>query len=237
MSFTKFLHFPVSNFSKKEIIEHFVNQAQKEQVVFVTVMNANKMYLYDHNPACQKSVNESYLVLPENAINIGMKFLKRPLKEWDVGGVEIAKEILSSTTLKTFLLGAKQDILDLIINQSEYSKNIVGVHHGFFTEGDIDLIVSKINESKASIIMLGLGSPKQEILMQSLKQKLNKGILLGVGGTFDVLAGKKKDAPKWTKRGFEWLYRALQDPKKFKRYFIVNSYFVFCMVKFLITKK
>lgn len=232
MTNIRFLHYPVSNLSKQEIISELIQQANNQDVSFITVMNANKMYLYDHNLTCRKSIDESLLILPENAINIGMKFLGTPLKEWDVGGFEIAKEILSNTILKTFLFGAREDILDILTSNSDYSKNIVGTQNGYYKDDELDKIALKINNTNADIILLGLGSPKQEILMQSLKLILKKGILIGVGGTFDVLAGMKKEAPKWTKRGLEWLYRAIQDPKKFKRYLNVNSYYILSVLKY-----
>jgi N-acetylglucosaminyldiphosphoundecaprenol N-acetyl-beta-D-mannosaminyltransferase len=230
----EFIGYPVSNLSKEEIISELSALAEEKGVHLVTVMNANKMYLYDKYELCRKSVNESAIILPENAINIGMKWLNKPLKEWDLGGVEIAKEILLNTNLKVFLLGAKKDVLEIILGQKKANKIIVGTHDGYFSDDMIPAISRQINDSGAQIILLGLGSPKQEVLMQKLKMLLSKGILIGVGGTFDVLAGNKKDAPKWTKRGFEWIYRAFQDPKKIRRYIIVNSYFINKFVKYKI---
>ena len=62
-------------------------------------------------------------------------------------------------------------------------------------------------------------------------------IMIGVGGTLDVLSGIKKHAPRWTRYGLEWIYYALQDPKKFKRYIIVNTYFIYKFVKYIIGGK
>jgi len=155
-----------------------------------------------------------------------MKWLKKPLKEWDIGGIEIAKEILTNSVLKVFLLGAKEDVLKKILQNPIYANNIVGYRDGYFHDYEISDISDQINNLMPDVVLLGLGSPKQEILMQGLNNTLNKGVLFGVGGTFDVLAGIKKDAPQWTKRGFEWLFRAFQDPKKFKRYAVVNSYYL-----------
>ena len=98
----EFIGYPVSNLSKEEIISELSALAEEKGVHLVTVMNANKMYLYDKYELCRKSVNESAIILPENAINIGMKWLNKPLKEWDLGGVEVAKEILLNTNLKVF---------------------------------------------------------------------------------------------------------------------------------------
>lgn len=224
---TNFLGYPISNLSKLEVINAIKDLCQKSDISLVTVMNANKMYLYDKHELCKASVNESKIILTENAIHLGMRWLKKPLKEWDIGGVEIAKEILSNSELKVFLLGAKKGVLEKIFQNAKYNKNVVGYRDGYFLDNEVSAIATQINNSMPDVILLGLGSPKQEILMQIIKDNLNKGVLIGVGGTFDVLAGIKKDAPQWTKRGFEWLYRSIQDPKKIKRYIIVNLYYLF----------
>jgi len=226
MSISKFLHYPVSNLTKKEVVNLIIQHSSLNSVAFITVMNANKMYLYDHYHLCKKSIDESIIVLPENAINLGMKLIGIPLKEWDMGGIELAKELLTLTSLNIYLLGSHDNVLNLILTKTRYSKNIVGFHNGYFNENELPQIITNIKESNASIILLGLGSPKQEELMQKFASLIDKGIFIGVGGTFDVLSGLKKDAPKWTKRGFEWLYRAIQDPKKFKRYIVTNLYFL-----------
>ena len=222
----KFLDYPISNKTKVEFVQEIVTMSQDSRVHLVTVLNANKMYLYDKYTQCMKSVNESTLVLPENAINIGMKWLRTPLKEWDVGGVMIAKELLKEESLKIFLLGAKQITLEKIMSSNNFN-NIVGFHHGYFREKEVPEIVESINQSQANIILLGLGSPRQEIMMQIIRPILHKGVMIGVGGTLDVLSGIKKHAPRWTRYGLEWMYYVFQDPKKFKRYFIVNTYFIY----------
>ena len=229
---TDFIGYPVSNLSKKEIISKLSELTLTNEVHLVTVMNANKMYLYDKFELCKASVDESKIILPENAIHIGMSWLKKPLKEWDIGGVEIAKEILLNSDLKVFLLGAKHDVLEKIVDNDAYRNNIVGYRDGYFQNNELVEISNQVNALSPDIILLGLGSPKQEVLMQTLKINISRGVLIGVGGTFDVLAGVKKDAPKWTKRGLEWLYRAIQDPKKFKRYLIVNSYYLYKLLRY-----
>ncbi|MBL7086868.1 MAG: WecB/TagA/CpsF family glycosyltransferase [Candidatus Cloacimonetes bacterium] len=236
MNKIKFLHYPVSNGTRTEFIREILTMSQKNKVYLITVMNANKMYLYDRNLSCAKSVDESTLVLPENAMNIGMILLGTPLKEWDVGGVIIIKELLAQEQLKIFLLGAKNSTLDMIYTNKNF-KNIVGMHHGYFEKREIPRIAELINDSKADILVLGLGSPKQELIMQEIKSLLKKCIIIGAGGTIDVLGSVKKHAPRWTRFGLEWIYYAIQDPRKFYRYLIVNTYFVCQLLKYLLFGK
>jgi len=236
MNKTRFLHYPVSNGTRSEFIQEILTMSQENKVHLITVMNTNKMYLYDRNPLCAKSVNESTLILPENAINIGMILLGTPLKEWDVGGVIISKKLLAQEHLRIFLLGAKNSTLNLISTNKDFN-NIVGMHHGYFKKREIPQIVDLINNSCADILILGLGSPKQEEIMQEIRTLLKKCVILGAGGTIDVLSGVKKHAPRWTRYGLEWIYYAVQDPRKFYRYLIINTYFVCQLFKYLLFGK
>ena len=233
---TDFLGYPISDLSKSEILQAIDEVSERSGVFLITVMNTNKMYLYDKSPLCKYSIEESFIILPENAINIGRKVLGKPLKSWDIGGADIAKELLFKSSRRIFLLGATQEVQDIIFQKSEIRCKLVGGKNGYFDNDELQDIVSQINRAKPDVILIAMGSPRQEELMQYLKKKLEKGILMGVGGTLDVVAGNKKDAPKWTKRGLEWLYRSFQDPKKFKRYMIVNPYYVFRFTTYLLQR-
>lgn len=85
-----------------------------------------------------------------------------------------------------------------------------------------------INDSKADIIWVGLGAPKQENWMFDHKDKVN-GVMIGVGAGFDYHAGNIKRAPMWMqKMSLEWLYRLMQDPKRlFKRYLVTNGRYLY----------
>ena len=88
--------------------------------------------------------------------------------------------------------------------------------------------ISQINDLNPDIIWVGLGAPKQEKWMYENYQKLNKGIMIGVGAGFDYLAGETHHAPDWMKNySLEWLYRLIQEPQRlWKRYLITNSLFI-----------
>jgi N-acetylglucosaminyldiphosphoundecaprenol N-acetyl-beta-D-mannosaminyltransferase len=88
--------------------------------------------------------------------------------------------------------------------------------------------ISQINDLNPDIIWVGLGAPKQEKWMYENYQKLNKGIMIGVGAGFDYLAGETHHAPDWMKNySLEWLYRLIQDPQRlWKRYLITNPLFI-----------
>ena len=98
---------------------------------------------------------------------------------------------------------------------------------------DYQYISNYINEKDFDLIWVSLGAPKQEIFMNILNEKINKGLVLGVGAAFDVVAGIKKRSPLWMqKTSLEWLYRLWQDPKRlFMRYITTNSLFIYYILK------
>lgn len=92
--------------------------------------------------------------------------------------------------------------------------------------------IAKMNESRADIIWVGLGAPKQENWMYEHKDQV-QGVMIGVGAGFDYHAGNIKRAPKWMQKlSLEWLYRLLQDPKRlFKRYLVTNTRYLYLIKK------
>ena len=93
---------------------------------------------------------------------------------------------------------------------------IVGTINGY--EKDNDKIIKAINKSKADIVFVALGSPKQEYWITENMNKVNAKIFQGVGGSFDVFSGNIKRAPKWMQKiGLEWLYRLIKEPKRIFR--------------------
>ncbi len=88
--------------------------------------------------------------------------------------------------------------------------------------------VEKINSSRADIVWVGLGAPKQEFWMAEHLGKINAPVMVGVGAAFDFHAGLKKQAPRWMQRsGLEWLFRLATEPRRlWKRYLINNPLFV-----------
>lgn len=94
--------------------------------------------------------------------------------------------------------------------------------------------VEMLNASGASVIWVGLGSPKQDVWMQVYRPALTAPLLIGVGAAFDFLSGGKSQAPRWMqRRGLEWLFRLLQEPRRLaKRYFVYNFKFIMAVIRY-----
>lgn len=131
----------------------------------------------------------------------------------------------SDKTLNQMIMKVKQDYPNLCI---------CGYEPSVFRElAEIELeeLARRINQSEADFVWVALGAPRQELLMNRLKGKVNS-LMIGVGGAFNILAGIVKDAPMWMQNaGLEWLYRLCNEPKRlFKRYFVTNSKFIYYLV-------
>jgi len=129
-----------------------------------------------------------------------------------------------------FLLGASEGVAEKTKNiiQKKYPKlKIVGAIAGSPLEKDDELMIDEINKSKPDILFLAYGCPKQEMwIYRNLKKCTSVYVACGIGGTFDFVIGKIKRAPKIIRSlGFEWLWRLIQEPKRFKRIF--RAVFVF----------
>lgn len=122
---------------------------------------------------------------------------------------------------KVYYLGAKEIVIEKAVLKTEKvlpSFEVVGSHHGYYAEDDEKDIIAQINKSGADILFVGTGFPKQEIFIHKTKELINVPIRITVGGSFDVIAGVLKRAPRWMQKlGIEWLFRLLQEPSRIKR--------------------
>ncbi len=152
-----------------------------------------------------------------------------------VAGVDLMQNLLrvgNEKNLKIFLLGAKQEVLDHLMElcAEKYPQlEIAGSRNGYFSEDDHDEIVGQIRASNADILFIGMPSPFKEIWGEKYRHELGVSVIIGVGGSFDVIAGFVKRAPVWMQNiGMEWFWRLMMEPRKmWKRYLVNNSHFIY----------
>lgn len=170
------------------------------------------------------------------------------IKDMDrVAGPDFMNEIFrktSGTELRHFFLGDTDDILNKLKKKIsvKYDLKIAGSYSPEFGKWtkEIDAgIIKRINDSEADFIWVALGGGKQEIWMNENYNKLNKGIMTGVGAGFRFFTGDIKRAPMvFQKLGFEWLFRLMQQPgKMFTRYMTTLPFFVIYSIEELIFPK
>ncbi|WP_242863183.1 WecB/TagA/CpsF family glycosyltransferase [Caloranaerobacter ferrireducens] len=181
-------------------------------------------------------LNEGDLVIPDGiGLVYASRIKKKPLKE-RVTGYDLSIKIIEMANkegFSLFLLGGKQGVaLKACENiKEEYSNvKIAGFHHGYFRGTHIGYkdhkeereVIKKINDAKPDILFVGFGAPRQEKWIHENKDKLNCKVIIGNGGTLDILAGNVKRAPKiFQTLGLEWLYRLLKEPWRYKRQMVL----------------
>jgi N-acetylglucosaminyldiphosphoundecaprenol N-acetyl-beta-D-mannosaminyltransferase len=233
MSRRTFLEYPVDDYTHDEIlrlIDTFVLSRTPHQVV---VLNANKMYLMNKHPRLKEVMYGAALILPENAIYFGSKWMGKPLRARDLGGLPLMYQLLEQSTVNSYryyFLGSTEEAVSALVRvcRARYpGLRMAGFHHGFLDRAKSAEVVAAIRSCEPDILFVAMGSPQQELWIAENLEALNVPVCVGVGGSFEVLAGMKKVAPRWTKYGLEWVYRSLQDPRKFPHYLVVNGYFLY----------
>jgi len=204
----------------------------------LTPINANKLWQMESHAGLREIVRSSSLVLPEWAVVWAARVLGRPIRG-HIGGIMLFENFLPVAAQRhdrLFLLGARPHVVERLHDQLTYrfpGLQVAGYHHGYVsTQQEVGLI-DQIRASRANFLLVAMGTPKQELWIARHKHELNVPLSIGVGGSFDVLAGLKADAPTWARgHGLEWAYRLAQDPRNlWKRYLMTNPWFVYRVLR------
>jgi N-acetylglucosaminyldiphosphoundecaprenol N-acetyl-beta-D-mannosaminyltransferase len=141
-----------------------------------------------------------------------------------IPGIDLAARVLelaAERSLSVFFLGAGEGVAaEAARRQVERLPGLLvaGTRHGYFDPAREDEVVQVVRDSGAQILLVAMGAPKQEVFLYRWREWLGAGVALGVGGSFDVWAGKVRRAPGWTQAAkIEWLYRLVADPRRFRR--------------------
>jgi len=212
----------------------------KKKQIHHTVVNAGKIVAMQKDKELRESVNGANIVNADGqAVVWASEMLKKPLKE-RVAGIDLFQALLKKANEKNYtvyLLGAEETILGKLTGEIQNSfgqGRIAGAHHGFFPDSQETRIVQNIAESGADMLFVAMSSPRKENFLHRNREALkNIPFIMGVGGSFDVMAGKTKRAPKWMQNaGLEWFYRFQQEPRRmWKRYLVGNSKFISLVFK------
>lgn len=203
------------------------------------VVNAAKLVHMQKDIELHDSVVSSDIINPDGqAVVWASKFLGQPLKE-RVAGIDLMQNLVklaSEKGYKIFFFGAKEEVVKGVVDQysEQYSKGIIaGYRNGYFSKDEEKTIAKQITSSGADILFVAISSPTKEIFLNKYKDIIDTPLIMGVGGSFDVVAGKVSRAPLWMQNaGLEWFYRFLQEPRRmWKRYLFTNTIFVWLLLK------
>lgn len=216
------LGFNILDCSKSEYIDALIEQYNNGKKVIILSGNPEVLYNALNLKEIKFLCSESDIIPDGVGVIAAGRIIKQPFKE-KIAGIEVMEEILKLSEkngMKVYMLGAEEWVLKEAAKECtiRYSALIKGYHNGYFNLENCQEIIDDINSSGADVLLVGMGCPRQELFIAKYRHLLNCNIMMGVGGSFDVLAGKVKRAPKWMiSIGMEWLYRVINEPARIVR--------------------
>ena len=218
--------------SKDSYYKELDNDLNSKKKRFIITVNPETLMMSEKDKELENILEGNYSFVPDGiavvkaARKLGINVNER------ITGIDIAEYLLNvanENSYSIYLFGAKEDVIGLLVDKikSEYQNiKILGYSNGYVD--DYDKVMKKIVKLNPDICMVALGIPLQEKLIYKYFKEVKKGIYIGVGGSFDVLSGSKKRAPKiFIKLNLEWLYRIVKEPKRIKRFWNNNIKFMF----------
>ena len=230
------LGYGVDTFSFDEAVDYiFDNHGQ------IITINPEMIEYGNKNSGFKDLINNAELVVPDGVgVQIGLKILGTPVER--IPGIDLGKAILKRAQYlkKTVaLIGAQQDVVENAVVNLKFEMpdlNIVYYRDGYFT--DENAVKQELLDKRPDVVLAALGSPKQEIFINSIKKQLPNSVYIGLGGSFDVWAGKVNRAPKFFRNfGLEWLYRIVTEPNRLKRVFPTLPLFIIKVLKERLSRK
>ena len=211
----------VDSVTMQEALDRVESFFEERRPVIVATANAEMLMRATHDEELKDILNAAELVVPDGAGTVwAAHHLGHDMPE-RVAGYDLAQELMKRAPVKgrrIYFFGSAPGVADKAKAKAEKlypGIQIVGTRNGYFKEPDEAQIIADIKAAKPDLLLAALGVPKQEKWLAKYKDELNVPVSIGVGGTFDVMAGVMKRAPKWMQRAkLEWLFRAMLQPKR-----------------------
>ena len=224
MEWVHVLDVPISRVNNQEalaILTEFVRSGEPHLVV---TADASAVVTAAQDPEFRAVIEGADLVTPDSAgILWAARRLGRPLPE-RVSGVDLAGqlcELAGKFGWGVFFYGAAPGVAEeaASVMQSRFpGMRVVGTAHGFLDDREQGELEERIRQARPEILFVAMGIPRQEKWIWSRMARLGVPVSMGVGGSFDVFAGRVTRAPEWMqRRGLEWLYRLWKNPRKISK--------------------
>ena len=223
--------------SKQDFYKEIETKLINEEKTFIITANPEILAYGERDKNFDKILlDEETLITPDGigvikgAKMFGIDILER------ITGVELTQELIKlcdKYEKSMYLFGATEEVINkikILIEQKYSGIKLVGTQNGYVEEKQA--VMEDIKSKSPDVVLVALGAPKQEKLIYENLRDFHKGIFVGVGGSFDVISGTKKRAPKvFIKLNLEWLYRIAFSPKRWKRFYEGNIKYIIKLKK------
>jgi len=214
--------FDVTTLGYEDLKHQLLNDINEDKKSFIVAINPEKIMHGTKDQELKELLNSATYQIPDgHGVVVLSKRQGGNIKE-RVTGCDLFQQLCELAAIKgkkVFLYGAKPGVAERtksILEQRYSGLNVVGALDGYIM--DKNYIINTINEAKPDFLFVALGSPTQEKWIKENMNQLNAHVFQGVGGSFDVVSGNIKRAPKWMQKlGLEWLHRVILEPKRVVR--------------------
>lgn len=230
---------PIDALTMKDSLEQIESHIAGKKPVQHVVVNAAKIVALHKNKKLREIIFACPMINADGqSVVWASKILGKPLPE-RVAGIDLMLELIKLAAAKgyrVYFLGAKEEVIKKVtkIFSCQYpALKIAGYRNGYWNDEENEQVVNQIKNSGADILFVGISSPKKEYWLAENLCNIDLPFSMGVGGSFDVVAGLTKRAPLWMqKAGLEWFYRLCQEPgRMWKRYVFGNINFIWLVLK------
>jgi N-acetylglucosaminyldiphosphoundecaprenol N-acetyl-beta-D-mannosaminyltransferase len=222
-----------------EVVSRCERAAAAHERLVVGVVNAGKIVAMQASAELRAAVLSADLVIPDGmAVVWASRVLGEALPE-RVTGIDLFEQLLEVAArrdLSVYFLGATDAVLDDLmaeVARRHPGLRVAGRRNGYFGDAEAAAVAHAIGVARPDFLFVGISTPKKERFLAEWAAHMDVGVCHGVGGAFDVMAGKVSRAPGWMQRiGLEWLYRVFQEPRRmWKRYLVTNTLFASMLVR------
>lgn len=219
--------------SFEDFVRELSGKLDREEKTFVVTANPETLMIAESNPVYDGILRRPDTTIVADGIGVvkaaNMLGIELPGRVTGVETVQRLLALLNEKERSLYLFGAQKEVLEKLVSRiaAEYPGiRLLGSCDGYVK--DKDAVFEQIVNLQPDVTLVALGIPQQEVLISRYYDRFEKGIFIGVGGSFDVLSGTKKRAPAlFIKLNLEWLYRIACEPKRIKRFYNSNVKFIF----------
>ena len=215
---------PIHQLTRKELLQILRERLEQGLTTWLVTVNAELVVKAGDDPAVASALQKADLLLADGA---GVVWAARTLGGVELErlpGVEIAEELIkwaAEANLKVYFLGAEPGVAEAAVGELRHrypQLRTAGCRRGYFTQAEEQDILEEIKDAEPDILLVALGAPRQELWLAEHQRELAVPVAVGVGGSFDVWAGRVKRAPAWMgDAGLEWLFRLIIQPRRARR--------------------
>lgn len=220
----------VDSLSMEETLARIDGFITSRQVHHHVVVNVDKIVKAHRDPQMRQIINDCDLVSVDGQpVLWAARLLGKPLKE-RVTGIDLMQRLIAHAAgreYRLFFLGAREEVVTTVVARTaaQFPNAIIaGYRNGYWTDAEEADVARQVTAARPDILFVAISSPKKEAFLSRWKKELQAPFVMGVGGAFDVLAGRVRRAPRWMQRcALEWLFRLLQEPRRMWRRYLVED--------------